>query len=74
MDEHMDALNEAKSRLEKVETKLARPGAQGGSDKQDGEIKEAEEYRSAFLELGARIQAIRSAAARFSSAPRRWKR
>jgi hypothetical protein len=29
MDEHMDALNEAKSRLEKVETKLARPGALG---------------------------------------------
>jgi HK97 family phage major capsid protein len=49
MDQHIDAINEAKSRLEKVETKLARPGALGGTDKKDGESKEAAEYRGAFL-------------------------
>ena len=49
MDSHMDAMAEAKSRLEKVETKLARPGAFSG-EKQDGEIKEAAEYRHAFTD------------------------
>lgn len=49
MDAHIDALNEAKSRLEKVETKLARPGAFGGSEKGDGESQEDAEYRSAFV-------------------------
>jgi len=48
MDEHIDAINEAKSRLEKVETKLARPGALDG-DRKEGESKEAAEYRGAFL-------------------------
>ena len=49
MDSHMDAMAEAKSRLEKVETKLARPGAFSG-EKQDGEAKEAAEYRHAFTD------------------------
>jgi len=49
MDEHIDALNEAKSRLEKVETKLARPGALDGR-RQEGESQESAEYRSAFLD------------------------
>jgi HK97 family phage major capsid protein len=49
IDAAIDGLNEAKSRLEKVETKLARPGALGG--KSDGErpSAEAEAYKSAFL-------------------------
>lgn len=47
MDEAIDSINEAKSRLEKVETKLARPGA--GADRKQGESKESAEYRSAFL-------------------------
>ncbi len=49
MDSHIDAINEAKSRLEKVETKLARPGAMGG-DKQDGETAESAEYRNALID------------------------
>jgi HK97 family phage major capsid protein len=49
MDQHMDALTDAKSRLEKMETKLARPGVFSG-EKQDGESKESAEYRTAFLD------------------------
>jgi len=48
IDGHMDALNEQKSRLEKMETKLARPGALDAKGRQDGESKEAAEYRQAF--------------------------
>jgi len=48
MDEVIDSLNEAKTRLEKVETKLARPGA-GAADRKEDESKEAAEYRGAFL-------------------------
>jgi len=48
MDEHIDSLNEAKSRLEKVETKLARPGAGGGRESERGS-PEAEAYKGAFL-------------------------
>lgn len=48
MDQHIDALNEAKARLEKVETKLARPGA-FGNGRDDSESKESAEYRSAFF-------------------------
>ncbi len=66
MDQHMDALNEAKSRLEKMETKLARPGAMAG---QDGErfSAEAESYKTAFLNWvrsptdGERKQAVEAA-------------
>jgi HK97 family phage major capsid protein len=49
MDGHIDALNEAKSRLEKVETKLARPGALSGG-REEGESKESSEYRNAFTD------------------------
>jgi HK97 family phage major capsid protein len=48
MDSHIDALNEAKSRLEKFETKLARPGSQGGGEGRA--TPEAEAYKGAFLE------------------------
>lgn len=48
MDQHIDAINEAKARLEKVEAKLARPGALEGGRK-EGETKEAAEYRQAFM-------------------------
>ena len=49
MDEHIEALNEQKSRLEKMETKLARPGALGGSGEKRGESAEALAYKSAFV-------------------------
>ena len=49
MDEALTELSEAKSRLEKVETKLARPGALDSKGRLDGEIKEAAEYRQAFM-------------------------
>lgn len=49
MDQHIDAINEAKSRLEKVETKLARPGVFSGG-REDGESKESAEYRNAFFD------------------------
>lgn len=48
MDEHIDSLNEAKSRFEKVETRLARPGGQhGGGDNR--QTPEAEAYKTAFM-------------------------
>jgi HK97 family phage major capsid protein len=49
MDQHIDSLTDAKSRLEKMETKLARPGAFSG-EKQDGESKESMDYRNAFVD------------------------
>ena len=48
MDQHIDALNEAKSRLEKMEAKLARPGATTGS-RDERSSPEAEAYKGAFL-------------------------
>jgi HK97 family phage major capsid protein len=48
MDQHIDAISEAKSRLEKVETKLARPGALGNGN--DRSSDEAEAYKGAFLD------------------------
>lgn len=48
MDEHIESMTEAKSRLEKLEGKLARPGALGG-DKKGDETREAREYRHAFV-------------------------
>ncbi len=48
IDGHIETLNEAKSRLEKVETKLSRPGASSG-DERKGESQEAREYRQAFI-------------------------
>lgn len=47
MDEHIDAMTEAKSRLERIETKLARPG--NGVDQATGETRESVEYKNAFL-------------------------
>ena len=49
IDAHIDSLGEMKSKLEKMETKLARPGALDGG-RQEGESKEAVEYRHAFLD------------------------
>lgn len=48
MDAHIDAVTEAKNRLERLETKMARPGAFGGSDK-PGESAESVEYKNEFL-------------------------
>ena len=48
IDVHIGTLEDVKSRLEKAETKLARPGAQGGS-RDDRVSPEAEAYKSAFL-------------------------
>lgn len=48
MDQHIEAMQEAKGKLEKIEAKLARPGVLDGG-RQDGEIKEAAEYRQAFM-------------------------
>lgn len=49
MDEHMSGLSEQKSRLEKIELKLARPGAMSGGGRQDqDETAEVAEYRQAL--------------------------
>lgn len=49
MDEHMNGLSEQKSRLEKIELKLARPGAMSGGGRQDQEeTAEVAEYRQAL--------------------------
>lgn len=47
MDSVIDQLNEAKSRLESLEGKLARPGAMAGGAEQT--TREAEAYKQAFL-------------------------
>jgi HK97 family phage major capsid protein len=49
MDAAIDNMGEVKSKLEAMETKLARPGALDGG-RQEGESKEAVEYRHAFLD------------------------
>lgn len=49
IDQNIDSLNEVKTKLEKMETKLSRPGAMGGGQ-QEGESREATEYRHAFLD------------------------
>ena len=49
IDQHMDSLNEMKSSLEKMETKLSRPGAIVGELKGQEE-KEDREYREAFID------------------------
>ena len=48
MDAHIDAVTEAKTRLERLETKMSRPGAFAGSDK-PGESAESVEYKNAFI-------------------------
>lgn len=50
MDEAMNSLTEQKSRLEKVETKLARPGAFSGSDREQGASQEEAEYKEALYD------------------------
>lgn len=49
MDEALNSLGEMKSKIEKVETKLARPGALGGGKDGERASPEAEAYKSAFL-------------------------
>lgn len=49
MDSAIDQFTEVKAKLEKMETKLSRPGA-FGSDKQDRESPEAVEYKNALLD------------------------
>ena len=49
MDAHIDSLNEAKSRLEKLETRLARPGAFSGDRNNGSSSPEAEAYKTAFF-------------------------
>lgn len=48
IDGHIDAITDAKSRIEKMELKLARPGAQSG-DREERSSPEAEAYKQAFL-------------------------
>lgn len=50
IDESMDDLSEQKSRLEKLETKLARPGALGGGGRDQRESDESLAYKSAFYD------------------------
>jgi len=48
MDDHMNGLSEQKSRLEKLELKLSRPGALHSGGRQDDETPEVTEYREAL--------------------------
>jgi HK97 family phage major capsid protein len=48
MDEHIDALTEMKARLEKMETRMARPGNQGGAVGGQTESEESIAYRNAL--------------------------
>jgi HK97 family phage major capsid protein len=48
MDQALDSLNEQKGRLEKIEGKLARPGALSGGDQGEGDTAEVAEYRRAL--------------------------
>ena len=48
IDGHIETLGEVKSKLEKMETKLSRPGALDPA-RQAGETKESAEYRNAFM-------------------------
>lgn len=50
MDEHIESLSETKSRLEKMETKLSRPGAFHGGAQAGDESKESAEYKNAFFD------------------------
>jgi len=48
MDEHMNGLSDQKGRLERLEAKLARPGALPSGGRQDDETPEVAEYREAL--------------------------
>ena len=49
MDEHIDSISEAKTKLEKLEAKMARPGAMHG-DREARESAEALAYKNAFFD------------------------
>ena len=49
MDEHIDSISEAKSKLEKLEAKMSRPGAMHG-DREQRESAEAIAYKNAFFD------------------------
>lgn len=50
MDDHIGTLSETKARLEKLEQKLARPGATGGGDAEKRESAEEVSYKAALLD------------------------
>lgn len=50
MDAHIDSINEAKTKLEKLEAKLARPGVLAGSGGEQRESTEAIAYKNAFFD------------------------
>ena len=50
IEKEMDALTEAKERLEKIEAKLARPGVLADTKAEGKESKEEMEYRHAFID------------------------
>lgn len=50
MDQYIESVTEAKNRLEKVETKLARPGAFQGGDREQRESQEEVDYKNAFMD------------------------
>ncbi len=50
IDKDLNAMQEMKSKLEAVETKLSRQSTFEGSGRQDGEMKEDAEYRTAFFD------------------------
>lgn len=49
MDDHIDALAETKAKLEKLEAKLARPGALAGGEGEKRESKEELDYKQALF-------------------------
>lgn len=48
IDDSIDSMSEMKNKLEKMETKLSRPGAGGSSSGDNAETPEVREYRSAL--------------------------
>lgn len=50
IDAAIDSMNEQKSELEKLQTKLSRPGAFDSGKREDGETQEQAEYRQAFVQ------------------------
>jgi HK97 family phage major capsid protein len=50
MDEAISLMSEQKSRLEQMETKLSRPGAMGGGNREPGVSQEEAEYKTALFD------------------------
>lgn len=48
IDQHIDGISEMKTKLERMETKLSRPGAISGGGQADEETNEVREYRGAL--------------------------